>query len=62
MIRGGDAVADWIVLLSGYHSGALVKVAEAELAGRQLEQAGALPASTTAIFRFSFALAPTDFS
>jgi hypothetical protein len=61
MIRGGDAVADWIVLVSGYDSLALEKVAEAELSGRKLKQAGALPSSTIAIYHLSFALAQTDF-
>jgi hypothetical protein len=59
-IRGGDAVADWIVLVSGYDSAALEEVAAAELGATPLEQAGALSSTATSLYRLSYALTPED--
>jgi hypothetical protein len=57
-IRGGDAVADWIILVSGYDSDALENVTDVEL--RSLQQAGAMPSTAASLFRLSYALAPVD--
>jgi len=59
-IRGGDAVADWIVLVSGYDSEVLERVAEAELGASALENAGALPSLAASLYGLSYALTPTD--
>jgi hypothetical protein len=59
-IRGGDAVADWIVLVPGYDSEALKGLQRAELGPRRLEQAGALPSSAASLYQLSYALTPKD--
>jgi hypothetical protein len=59
-IRGGDAVADWIFLVSGYDSSVLETVSGVELGPVALEQAGALPSATASVFRLSYALAAND--
>jgi hypothetical protein len=59
-IRGGDAVADWIILVSGYNLEALVKVAGAELGATSLERAGGLSSSAASLYRLSYALTPYD--
>lgn len=59
-IRGGDAVADWIVLVSGYDSSALSKLAESELSGAALGGAGAMTTPHCALFDLSHAITPAD--
>jgi hypothetical protein len=60
-IRGGDGVADWIILVSGYDREALQDVAGAELAALPLVDAGAiLSSSATSLYRLSYALARHD--
>jgi hypothetical protein len=59
-IRGGDAVADWILLVSGYDSEALYAVAAAELGATALEQAGAMPSLAASLYSLSYALTPSD--
>jgi len=60
-IRGGaDGVADWIVLVAGYDSAALERLAEAELGLLALSGAGALPAQVSAVYRLSLAMTPQD--
>jgi hypothetical protein len=59
-IRGGDAVADWIILVSGYDPEALEKVAGAELGATSLERAGGLSSSAASLYRLSYALTPHD--
>jgi hypothetical protein len=59
-ICGGDAVADWILLVSGYDLDALENVAGAELGATPLEQAGALSSSAASLYRLAYALTPYD--
>jgi hypothetical protein len=59
-IRGGDAVADWVILVSGYESGAVEQVAREELGATGLEQAGAQPSPAASVYRLSYALASND--
>jgi hypothetical protein len=59
-IRGGDAVADWIILVSGYDPEALEKVAGAELGATSLERAAGLSSSAASLYRLSYALTPHD--
>lgn len=59
-IRGGDGVADWVLLVSGYAGEALAKVAGAELAATALEGAGALPSPVSSLYRLSYALMSSD--
>ena len=59
-IRGGDAVADWIVLVPGYSPEALKQVMTAELGPSALVQAGALPSSVASLYQLAYALTPND--
>ena len=59
-IRGGDAAADWIVLVPGYDSEVLKQIETAELGATLLEQAGALPSSAASLYHLSYALTATD--
>ena len=60
-IRGGaDAVADWIVLVSGYDAPALSSLAADDLGPAALTEAGALPAQVSALYRLACAMTPGD--
>ncbi len=59
-IRGGDAVADWILLVSGYERLALDRIAQQELDRPRLVEAGACDNVVDAVFRLSYSLAATD--
>ncbi|MES2282160.1 MAG: hypothetical protein V4542_12170 [Pseudomonadota bacterium] len=59
-IRGGDAVADWIVLLSSYDTGVLQHALANELSPQSLKAAGALAAMTHDIYALSFSLGKHD--
>lgn len=59
-IRGGDAVADWIVLLSSYDTAVLQHALANELSLRSLKAAGALSAMTQDIYALSFSLGKHD--
>jgi hypothetical protein len=59
-IRGGDAVADWILLLSGYDPEAILGVASGELADPSLTTAGALPNRMLSLYRLSYVMTPND--
>lgn len=59
-IRGGDAVADWIVVLSSYETEALQQVLANELSPQRLKAAGALAAMTHDIYALSYSLGKHD--
>ena len=60
-IRGGaDAVADWIVLATGYDADVLLELAATGLSPIALSQAGALPEQTAALYRLSHTMTPAD--
>jgi hypothetical protein len=59
-IRGGDAAADWIILVSGYDREALEKGAAAELGATSLQQAGTLSSTAPSLYRLSYTLTPYD--
>lgn len=59
-IRGGDAVADWIVVLSAYETGALQHALANELSPQSLQAAGALAAITQDIYALSYSLGKHD--
>jgi hypothetical protein len=60
-IRGGaDAVADWIVLVSGYDTDLLAKLAATEFSAGILGDAGAMPASRCAFYTLAFTMTPAD--
>ncbi len=59
-IRGGDAVADWIILVSGYDADAIALIQHDELGAAALIEAGAAAAPQAAAYRLSHSLAATD--
>lgn len=59
-IRGGDAVADWIVLASGYEAAALHELAAKELDTASLAEAGASPGHALSFYRLSYTATPDD--
>ena len=59
-IRGGDAVADWIVLVTGYDKQVLMDVSAKELGEAVLGEAGALPGRVPGLYRLSHAVTPAD--
>jgi len=59
-IRGGDAAADWIVLVSGSSSDALQEIAHGLLAPKELEKDGAAPGALPGLFRLKYAMTPQD--
>lgn len=59
-IRGGDAVADWIVLLSSYDTGVLQHALANELSPQILKAAGAQAAITHDIYALSFSMGKHD--
>ena len=59
-IRGGDAVADWIVLVSGYDPQSIVSLASADFADSTLTAAGARPNRAFSLYQLVYALTPHD--
>ena len=59
-IRGGDAVADWIVLVCGYDAQAILDLTSAELADASLTAAGARANRALSFYQLSYALTMHD--
>jgi hypothetical protein len=59
-IRGGDAVADWIVLISGYDAKALSKIAGSELSVNALIGTGTESAPRYSYFDLAYTMTPAD--
>jgi len=59
-IRGGDAKADWILLICGYDAEAVKAVAASELAPGRLEAQGALPGTVEGLYRPAYSLTSKD--
>lgn len=59
-IRGGDGVADWIVLASGYDTRVLSGLASGELGGDSLAAWGAQPGAIASIYALSYAMTSND--
>jgi hypothetical protein len=59
-IRGSDAVADWIVLVSGYDTTELANVGKNELGAAALTGAGAYPSESRAIFDLAYSFTALD--
>lgn len=60
-IRGGDAVADWIVLVSGFGRDALGSVVAGELGHDRITAAGGHGTTPSGPFRLVHAVTPQDF-
>ena len=59
-IRGGDAAADWIVLVSGYSDEAVRQVLASEFQPAALEAAGAAAGPSSSVFRLAYAMTRDD--
>ena len=59
-IRGKDAAADWIVLLSGYDADVVEAAIAGPLSTSSLQAAGAREASTVGRYRLAFTMTPQD--
>ena len=59
-IRGGDAIADWILLLSGYNAQELLEAGNGLLGPQVLIEAGAKPSASYAMFDLAYTLTPGD--
>ena len=59
-IRGGDAAADWIVLVSGHQRAALLDAFARELAEKGLNEAGGEAVVQGGPFRLAHAVTPRD--
>lgn len=55
-LRGGDAHADWVVLVAGYRTDAVASVAAQDLAQAALVARGALPGSVAGLYRLAHML------
>ena len=55
-IRGGDATADWVVLVNGYSADALAALAGAELGEASLASRGAAPGSVSRVYGLAASL------
>ena len=60
-IRGGDAAADWIVLVSGHQRAALLDAFARELAEKGLNEAGGEAVVQGGPFRLAHAVTPRDY-
>jgi hypothetical protein len=59
-IRGHDAVADWIVLVSGYDAHQVSKAGTSELNATSLAGAGAMPSPSRAMYSLAYCLTAND--
>jgi hypothetical protein len=59
-IRGGDKTADWIVLVKGYSTDALERLAAEELSEAALDAHRAAPGSIARIYRLAYTLTAAD--
>ena len=59
-IRGGDAVADWILLVSGYEPEAIHGLASGDLADSALTTAGARPDGPPSLYQLAYTMTPGD--
>ena len=59
-IRGSDAAADWIVLLSGYDPETVQQAVAHQLSAKALHRAGAGENSTMGRYKLAFTMTPQD--
>ena len=58
-IRGGDAAADWVLLIGGYDADVVQAVAN-EMAAESLAAHGAAPSAIAASYQLAYSLIPKD--
>ena len=59
-IRGGDAAADWILLVNGYRSDAVEALAAEELAESAMRVRGAAPGTIARVYELAFSMTAAD--
>ncbi len=59
-IRGGDAAADWVLLVGGYDADAIHAFLEGELAAERFTARGALPSVVEAVYSPAYSLVRRD--
>lgn len=59
-IRGGDAVADWVLVVTGYDLAVLESLAQRELGDAALAGMGAAPGATAGLYQLSYSATPGD--
>lgn len=59
-MRGGDAMADWVLLVHGYDAEAVAKLSSDELGAAALVEHGAAPGAIVGVYRLDFALTKGD--
>jgi hypothetical protein len=59
-LRGGDATADWVLLVEGYDSDAVAGLSVNELSRNVLAERGASPEQAIGLYRLAFALTQSD--
>ena len=59
-IRGGDAAADWVVLVNGYSVGAVAALAAEELGESALAAHGAAPGWVASVYELAFSMTAAD--
>lgn len=59
-MRGGDTMADWVLLVHGYDAEALAQLLRSELAGAALAARGAAPGAIAGLYCLDYALTNAD--
>lgn len=59
-MRGGDALADWVLLVHGYEAAAVAALAQGELGPAALAGRGAAPGAVIGSYRLDYALTNVD--
>jgi hypothetical protein len=59
-LRGGDAVADWVLLVGGYDAAAIALLPDHDLGAAVLRDCGAAPGAVAGVYRLDFALTSVD--
>jgi hypothetical protein len=59
-MRGGDAMADWVLLVGGYDAAAIASLPDHDLSASVLLERGAAPQAIAGFYRLDFALTNVD--
>jgi len=59
-MRGGDAIADWVLLVRGYDAAVVAQLPNGELGPAALADRGAAPGAVAGVYRLDFALTNAD--
>ena len=59
-IRGGDAAADWVLVVCGYDAAVLAGLAQTDMAEASLTALGARPGTVSGLYALSLSATPAD--